>query len=459
MADAALAPDSPTPGESRWQSFIRGATEPLFLLNRQRRLLFANAAWECCTGLKLASVRGRSCRRLREPVPDREDAVLALMAPPPEALAGQVCQARRHAAGSSVAWWQLDFFPLQGEQGLLGIVGKITVLKNVPAVLMPLPDRLMALRDRQAAAFRLDALDSQLTAMVRVREQVCLAARERTPVSIVGEPGTGKHWLARAIHQAGPTRDRSFACLHCRELSPVQLGEMLFEPRGRRLSFGTIYLREPAEMQRELQDVLARMLMASDHGPDEPRIIVGHSRDPGEAVRAGRLLDDLHHALTTLTISLPPLRERLADLDGLIGRFSERARILIERKVTGVSVEAMTALRTHAWPGNLRELYDVVRAACFHATGELIEIGDLPFYLRSTPPPAEKNLPLDEVLADTERQLIRQALRQARGNRTRAAETLGIWRARLIRRMESLGIEGDSDGGDNDSGTNASEAQ
>jgi transcriptional regulator with PAS, ATPase and Fis domain len=190
-------------------------------LNRQRRLLFANAAWEACTGLKLAIVRGRSCRRLRECVPDREDAVLALMAPPPEALAGQVCQARRHAAGSSVAWWQLDFFPLQDEQGLLGILGKITVLKSVPAVLMPLPDRLMALRDRQAAAFRLDALDSQLTAMERVREQARLAARVRTPVTIVGEAGTGKHWLARAIHQAGPTRDRSFASLHCRELSPV----------------------------------------------------------------------------------------------------------------------------------------------------------------------------------------------------------------------------------------------
>jgi DNA-binding NtrC family response regulator len=116
---------------------------------------------------------------------------------------------------------------------------------------------------------------------------------------------------------------------------------MLFEPRGRRLSFGTIYLREPAEMQRELQDVLARMLLASDSGPDEPRIIAGHSRDPAEAVCAGRLLEELHHALTTITISLPPLRERLADLDALIGLLLKRAQPLIEHKVTGVSAEAM----------------------------------------------------------------------------------------------------------------------
>jgi DNA-binding NtrC family response regulator len=239
---------------------------------------------------------------------------------------------------------------------------------------MPLPDRLMALRDRQATVYRLDTLESQSTAMVRVREQARLAARERNPVTIVAEAGTGKYWLARAIHYAGPTCDRSFACLDCRELPPVQLAEMLFEPRSRRMAFGTIYLRKAAEMPRELQDVLARMLLASDHGPDEPRVIVEHCNDPAEALRAGRLLQELHYALTTLTISLPPLRERLDDLDRLIDLFLKRAQLLIEHKVRGVSAEAATALRTHTWPGNLRELYDVVRAACSRATGEQIEI-------------------------------------------------------------------------------------
>jgi DNA-binding NtrC family response regulator len=137
------------------------------------------------------------------------------------------------------------------------------------------------------------------------------------------------------------------------------------------------------------------------------------------------------------------------------GNDLKRAQLLVEHKVSGMSVLAMSLLRTHPWHGNLRELYDVVRAACSHATGEQIAYVDLPFYLRSTPPPADRNLPLDDVLADTERQLIRQALRQARGNRTRAAETRGIWRARLISRMEALGIEDGSNDGDSQAPTRA----
>jgi transcriptional regulator with PAS, ATPase and Fis domain len=435
------APDPTPPPEFRWQAFFRFAREPLFMLSRHRRLLFANPAWEACTGLSLADVRGRPCRRRGgEPSLDPEEATLAALAPPAEAMAGQTCRVRRRNPRDAADWWRLEFFPLLGGQGLLGVLGKVTALPGGTDPASTLPDRLLALRDRQAEAYRLDALPGELPAMRRLIEQARLASQGRMPVTLVGEPGTGKHWLARAIHHAGPTRDRSFAGLDAR-LPPAVLAGLLFESAGRRLALGTVYLREPAELPRDLQDRLAQQLRGADEAGAGPRLIVGHRADPSEAVRAGRLQPELHCAASTLTIHLPPLRERLADLDGLIELFLGRARRAAEHHVAGPNPEAVQILRGHAWPGNLRELYETLRGACARAAGERLEPADLPFALRHAPLPAEKKLPLDALLEQAERRLILLALRLARGNKTRAAELLGIWRPRLLRRLEHFGID------------------
>jgi DNA-binding NtrC family response regulator len=433
----------PSPTDLRWQTYLRQAGEPLFLLNHRRRLLFANRAWEECTGLSLAAVRGRPCRPPRASDADTEEVPLPAFAPPAEAMAGQTCRARRRALGPAAGWWQLDFFPLRGEAGLLGILGKITPLPMMPASSGALPERLVALRDRHAEAFRLDDLPSDLPAMQRVMAQARLASTLRSPVALVGEAGTGKHWLARAMHQAGPQRDRCFARIDTRALPVPLLAELLLQPRGQRLALGTVYIREPADLPRELQaELVVRIHGASES--DGPRLIVGHGGDPAEAVRTGQLLEEFHCATSTSTVQLPPLRERLADLDGLIRSFLARARIVAEPPAmapTTASAEATLALRGYGWPGNLRELYEVLRGAARRAKGERIELADLPFFLRSGPMPATKNLPLDALLEQAERRIILLALRQARGNRAQAAEILGIWRPRLLRRLEHFGID------------------
>jgi len=312
----------------------------------------------------------------------------------------------------------------------------------MPAVALPLPERLLALRDRLAATFRLDDLASELPAMQRVVEQARLAATLRLPVTLIGESGTGKHWLARAIHHAGPLRDRGFARLDANALPASLIADLLMEPRGERLALGTAYLREPAALPRELQARLVQRLH-SEKG-DGPRLILGHRGDPDEAVRAGRLLDHLHCAASTLTIRLPPLRERLAGLDSLSRSLLARSRIWHESAQpppATVSAEAALALRAYAWPGNLRELSEVLGGAAGRAKGDRIELTDLPFFLRSGPLPAAPKLPLDALLEQAERRLILLALRQAGGNRSQAADILGIWRPRLLRRLEHFGIE------------------
>ncbi len=278
--------------------------------------------------------------------------------------------------------------------------------------------------------------------MRRVLEQARLAGLTGLPITLVGEPGTGKRWLARAIHLRGPARQRYFAALDCARLPPPVLAELPLGPTARQLTLGTVYLREPQRLPREVQARLADLL-GGDHTRDPdwgPRLIVGLSADPQEAVRGGLLLEELACLTGALTIALPPLRQRLDELSALVEQFLERARQVSPHPVRRASAEAMAVLRAYAWPGNVRELAAVVAGACRRAKGEQVEPADLPFHLRHGPLPAERQLPLDTLLEQAERRLIALALRLSNDNKTRAAELLAIWRPRLIRRMEHFGM-------------------
>jgi PAS domain S-box-containing protein len=424
----------------RWQAFFQHAAQPLFLLNRRRRILFVNRTWESCTGLALADVRGRVCRR-RSPSASlpKEEAILSACAPPAEAVEGQSCQVRRRAPGSA-NWWEIQFLPLAGAKELLGILGAVRVLAAPADAPLAVPEKLMALRDHQAARYRLDDVGAGSPALLRLHEQARLAARTRLTVTLLGEAGAGKQWLARAIHALGESRQRYFACLDAERLPAPLVGEILFGPPGQLLTIGTIYLREPAHLPREWQSRLAETVKLGEN-PDFPRLIVGSRRDPLLEIQAGRLLEEFHCAVSPFTIAIPPLRERLVELPRFIEIFLQRARELQSNAVQGVGSEAMNALRSHAWPDNLRELQDVLRDACQRAKGERIELGDLPYYLKQGALPAERRLPLDTLLEQVERRLIALALKLTQNNQTRAAELLEIWRPRLMRRMEKFGLK------------------
>jgi transcriptional regulator with PAS, ATPase and Fis domain len=433
----------------RWRGFFQRSREPLFLLNRQRRLLFANRAWNQLTGLDAAEFRGRVCRRYKHPEPGSWEAVAAALAPPPEVLAGQVGKARRAFVGRAARhWWEVDFFPWRDEQGLLGILGKVAVVgKPATAAATPLPDKLFDLRVRAAQHYRLDQLDSQAPALQRVAEQVRLAAQSTAPVVLIGERGTGKQHLVRIIHHHGVQRERGFAAVDCAGLPPSALAGVLFGPVGltRRDSLGTLYLRHPDHLPRDIQVQLADWL--GDLDATRPRLAAGLTCAPEEAIRAGRLLEELYCALAVVTIALPPLRERQADLPLLAELLLERTRAEGRPRSTGLSTECWEIVRGYSWPGNLRELAEVLASAQARAAGELLEAADLPAYVRRTvqldqTPGREpaRPLPLKQLLEQIERRLITLALKSSRGNKSEAAKMLSIWRPLLLRRMQALGI-------------------
>ena len=422
--------------EFRWQAFFQRAREPLFLLNRQRRLLFVNRAWEELTGVPAAQARGLACTRRQSAESGRWPALARAMSPPRQVLQGQSAVVRRSISeAGGRRWWDIDFFPLQDADGLLLVVGKIKLVAvEDVAGAMNLPEKLVARRRLLAERFRLDAWDDASPILRRVGEQVRLASQTRAPVLIVGEPGSGKRHLARVIHHQGLQKEKGFAALPCAGLPAPALTAALFGET------------EPARLPRDLQIRLADFL--AEPSDDAPRFIAGCRTPAEKKVKAGQLLEELRCALGTLVIPLPPLRERLAELPELAAQVLEGLGAEAEAPLPKLTSSAMEILQAYSWPGNWRELRQVLAGAVSSCKNDRIDSADLPSYLRlavkmGETPAAESDrlLPLDSLLEQAERRLIQHALKLAGGNKTRAAEILSIWRPRLLRRMEALGIK------------------
>jgi DNA-binding NtrC family response regulator len=441
------------PHDFRWQALFQRAQDAVFVLNRRRRILFVNRAWENLTRLSAAEARGLVCLRGSPDPQGAWDVVIrCLCCPPAEVLQGKPGRTRRLVPGTSSAarWWDIDFLPLHDARGLLCILGRISPLPQAAArVAAPLPEKLIALRESVSQRYALDRLSSTVPHFKRVVDQVRLATQSTTPVLLVGEPGTGKHWIARCIHHQGPARERCFAALDCARLPAAVLEAVLFGPN--RASRGTLYLREPASLPRDVQVRLGGLFVEGGDA-EGPRLMAGCSTDPLVDMQSGRLMEGLYYLLSPLVLTLPPLRDRQADLSLLVEEFLKRAQPTgrageARPRVTALTPEAWEVVRAYSWPGNLRELYAVLQSACQRTATDRIDTGHLPAPVRlavrmdeTAAGVAEKPLHLDQLLEQAERRLIILALRKAQGNRSRAAELLSIWRPRLVRRMEALGI-------------------
>jgi DNA-binding NtrC family response regulator len=438
------------PAEFRWQAFFRHSRDPLFLLNRQRRLLFVNSAWEALTGLGFSAVRGLACTRRKSAVPSPFDAVAPVLCPPPEVLRGQAVHVRRPSPDQE-SLWEIDFLPFRADgEGTLGILGRITAVSALEPLREPLPEELLALRTARVRRYGLEGLESSIPAVRRAAEQARVAAPTTASVLLIGEPGVGKRWLARVIHQLGPRRDQPFAVIDCVRLPTAALEQALFGPMGLLSTgtVGTLYLQEPGRLPRDLQARLVEVL--TEPPTTLPRIMAGTTLDLAAAAASLRVLEDFRCLLATLVIELPPLRRRLADLPLLVETLLRQAAArdaAPSQEPPTLTTEAWDLLRSHGWPGNLRELYAVLACARQRAVAGRIGAAELPASLRlasqaehSAGARPERTLPLATILEEVERRLIQMALRRTGGNKTRAAELLEIWKPLLYRRMAALGL-------------------
>jgi transcriptional regulator with PAS, ATPase and Fis domain len=441
MSDPVPPEPSPVPGDRPrfpWRAFFHRAAVAVFVVGPTRRLRYANPAWEKLTGRPLAKVRGMrvSSRRSASPLGQA-------LAAPLEVWAGQPARSRRPVppADSGPPWWDVTFIPLPGDGRMLGVLGFVTATGERARGGPKVPAELADLRRMHAAAFPFELLALPSPASERLVGQARLAAQVTAPLWIVGEPGSGKETLARVVHHNGLTREKAFLGLDCGGLQPALVESLLFGKGGLTGSgrVGTVYLKDPAALPLNLQDRLAGLFTADRANP--PRLVCGSARTAAAEVRAGRLIPPFHTALAVLELRVPPLRDRPDDLPALADRLLDR----LGRPA--LADDVWPVLRAYDWPGNVRELADVLGGAARRAGNGPVTRDHLPRHVREKHLIASDPLPavgrpwtLDGVLEAVEKRLIELALRKAGNSQTDAAELLGVFRARLWRRMETLGI-------------------
>ncbi len=298
--------------------------------------------------------------------------------------------------------------------------------------------------------------------MLSVYTQIAYAADSTAPVLIVGESGTGKELVARAIHDHSRRSARVFVPVNCGAIAETLLESELFgHARGaftgaiadhkgifEQANGGTVFLDEIGETTPSLQVKLLRVLQEGEIRPVgasrpvsiDVRIVAATNTDLEKAVADGRFRQDLYYRLGVIVISVPPLRDRRDDIPLLVEQFLRNACARTGRQAT-IAPAALDALTRHRWPGNVRELENTIERLVVFSRGGCIELEDLPPALIHAPSLDERLFQDLPTLEEMERRYLLHVLQAVGGNRSRAAESMGIDRRTLYRMAERFGID------------------
>src|SRR5215467_8183048 len=309
--------------------------------------------------------------------------------------------------------------------------------------------------------------------MIGLYKEIARVAPTRSTVLIIGDSGTGKELVARSIHQHSTRSAGSFVAVNCGALTETLLEAELFghvrgaftgavgDRRGlwEEAAGGTLFLDEIGETSPALQVKLLRALQegeirrvgSSRATQVDARILAATNRNLGQDVKAGKFREDLFYRLSVVTLRVPALKERRTDIPLLAERF---LGLVLEReghKQLTLSEETIRTLVAYNWPGNVRELESAIEYAVLHARGHAIVPEDLPEKLQSAQVRSSARSPLSALFEDLpaldelERRYLLYILEVTGGNRTRAAEVLGIDRRTLYRMIERYGIDTNGD--------------
>ena len=294
------------------------------------------------------------------------------------------------------------------------------------------------------------------------------------PVLILGESGTGKEVVSQSLHYQGPRRDHPFVAVNCAALTETLLESELFghekgaftdahESRQGKFElaeYGTLFLDEIGDMslggQAKLLRVLEQKVITRVGGsqtiPTNVRVVAATNANLSDAVRDKRFREDLYYRLGVVTLDLPPLRERPEDVIALAEFFLKNFSTQANRKSMKISAEARRRLQAHTWPGNIRELRNLMERVAFLAPGDKVEVTDLTFILSPDRDAVGDDLS-DKTLMDAtkrfQQRFIRGAVKRVQGNMSEAARVLGLHRSNLYRKMRQLDMgEAEDEGGE-----------
>jgi len=355
------------------------------------------------------------------------------------------------------------------KEGAYDYLTKPIDIQRLKILLDKIVERLETMREVKALRRQLrehgtfGSLIGNSPEMRKIYSIVEQAAPTGASVLITGESGTGKELVAQMIHQLSPRASFPFVAINCAAIPETLLESEIFgHEKGaftgaadrRQGCFeladrGTLFLDEIGEMTpatqvkllRVLQERKFRRLGGRIEQSVDVRVIAATNVDPQEAVKQGKLREDLFYRLNVFAFRLPPLRERKEDLQLLIQAFINEFNARNQKNIAAVDHQAMRMLEHYAWPGNVRELRNVIERATILAPGPFIEAKHLPTVLAEEPPPQHQPqvaLAPGTTVEEAERRLILMTLEHTRDNKTRAAEILGISLKTLHNKLNKL---------------------
>lgn len=463
---------------------------PVCVLDRERLIRYVNEA--LLTWLDVDSeLTGVRCDYHSGDRSSTLEQAASRLCPPPEVFEGQqmtglVAGAR---ADGSLVYREARFIPLRGENSCLENVLIVVDTCDCPGadsrqVFQAVPQktgtprqsqcgtechsdpqaaapdsttlhwRLQELRSQFASRYSLDRLIGDSIEMRRVRNQVGAAIASQARVVVIGPEGSGREHVARTIFFGpGNQDDSALIPVDC----PLMDAELLQATitnlqtqvaTSHDVRLGTLLLLGADELNGGAQQELLGFLSL----PSVDFTIIATARQSLlELAGQGEFSLDLAHALSTMEIEIPPLSERRDDIPLLCQAALESCNVQADNQLGGFTEEALEQLVAFRWPGNVQQLVDYVIESCASAGGPLVTASDLPKAIRlgldadELPEKKDEAVVLDDLLADIEAELLRRAMVRAKGNKSKAAELLGISRARLHRRLEQLELTRDDD--------------
>jgi PAS domain S-box-containing protein len=341
------------------------------------------------------------------------------------------------------------------------VIGAVETMTDITA-LIEKDTQIEAFKRQLRAEDAFHGLIGSSAAMQRVFDMVANAAQSDAPVIVYGESGTGKELVAKAIHESKSARSRPYVKVNCAALNESLLESELFghvkgaftgahkdrQGRFEAAHGGDIFLDEIGDLPFSTQVKLLRVLeekvieRVGDHRPIpiDVRVISATNRDLKRLVEKGKFRHDLFYRINVIPIHVPPLRERVSDIPLLAEHFFNRIQLKSDRKIDGISTDSMKRLMDHSWPGNVRELKSAFEYAFVTCQGSMIQPADLPPDIADNSPMQCAQAAAGTSKDDTKRRRLLEALEQAGGNQTRAAEILGVTRVTVWNRMKKYGL-------------------
>jgi len=443
--------EAPPKADIATETILESISDGVFTVDEDWRVLSFNRAAEQITGVAREDAIGRRCSEVfRASMCEADCALRRTM----ESGATVVNKATFivNASGKRIPI-SVSTALLRDEHGT--IVGGAETFRDLSVI--------EELRTQVRGRFQVGDIVSRSPAMRRLLEVLPRVADSASTILIQGETGTGKELMARALHALSPRRAGPFVAVNCGALPDTLLESELFgykagaftgatKDKPGRFALargGTLFLDEIGEVSQALQVRLLRVLQERQYEPlggvrteeADVRVIAATNRDLAAQVDSGTFRRDLYYRIKVMRLELPPLRRRREDIPLLVQHFVDAFNAVQNKRVTGVSPDVLGVLTAHDYPGNVRELQNVIAHAFVLLREGQIELEHLPSELVPVMSTRAEGRTLAETLQAVEARAIREAIERNGGNRLAAARELGLHKSTLFRKIHVLGID------------------